>query len=461
MMANHVSNHSEGYAFPSPRISFLADKCASINQLKQIQAQAMVTARIHDNYAVSRLLSFCAVSESGDVHYAMKLFRSVQEPNSFMWNTMIRAQAGGINPKGAIFLYLEMRRADVVPGKHTFPFLLKACSKFGSLSCCRQVHGQVVKLGLDFDAHVGNGLIRCYSVASDLVDARKVFDEMTDRNVTMWTSLITGYAQNFCSNEALILFDRMIAEGLEPNGATLASVLSACARSGALELGERVHTFMKDKQVQVGVILGTALVHMYAKNGAMEMAKDLFNCMEDTNIMTWNSMICGLATHGHAKEAIELFQKLVSEQIVPNGVTFVGVLTACCHAGLLDTGREYFNLMKTVYQILPGVEHYGCMVDLLGRSGQLHEAEKLISDMRCKPDVVVWGALLAGCKSYGNIEIAERAVKGILELEPENHGVYVVLSNMYAEAGRWEDVSRLRTVMKQENLNKLHGWSVL
>uniref|UniRef100_A0A7N1A7P0 Pentatricopeptide repeat-containing protein n=1 Tax=Kalanchoe fedtschenkoi TaxID=63787 RepID=A0A7N1A7P0_KALFE len=319
----------------------------------------------------------------------------------------------------------------------------------------------VMKLGLDSDAHVVNGLVRGYSVASDLKDARKVFDEMTARNVSIWTTLISGYAQNFCSNEALRLFDQMIGEGFEPNGATLASVLSACARSGALDLGARVHEYMKEKGVEVGVILGTALVHMYAKNGVMDMARELFKGMENTNIMTWNAMICGLATHGHANEAIDLFQKLESEGKVPNSVTFVGVLTACCHAGFLDIGRKYFKSMKTVYDIVPGVEHYGCMVDLLGRSGQLLEAEELIHDMTCKPDVVVWGALLGACRNYGSIEIAERTVKGILALEPENDGVYVVLSNMYAEAGRWEDVARLRTDMKEQNLNQPRGWSAL
>ncbi|KAK9272856.1 hypothetical protein L1049_003234 [Liquidambar formosana] len=444
-----------------PHLSLLADKCTSMHQLKQIHAQMIVSSRIHDNYAASRLLSFCALSPSGNLNYARKLFHFTQDPNSFMWNTLIRAQASCSDPSEALYLYVKMRRLGVVPGKHTFPFLLKACSNFRSLESCKQVHTHVLKFGLDLDLHVANGLVRGYSVSSNIKDARRVFEEVPDRNLSIWTTMISGYAQNFCSNEALVLFDWLIVEGFEPNGVTLASVLSACARSGCLELGERIHDFMKEKGIEVGVILGTALVHMYAKNGEILRAQELFDTMDAKNIATWNAMICGLAVHGHAKEALDLFRRLEEEQVVPNDITFVGVLSACCHAGLLDVGREIFYSMKMVYGIEPKIEHYGCMVDLLGRGGRLVEAEELIKGMAWKVDVVILGALLGACKNHGNIEIAERVVKEILVLEPRNHGVYVVLSNMYAEAGRWEDVSRLRKVMKKGKMKKTPGWSLV
>ncbi|XP_034707176.1 pentatricopeptide repeat-containing protein At5g56310-like [Vitis riparia] len=413
---------------PPPRFSLLADKCTSMHQLKQIHAQMIISARIHDNYAASRLLSFCALSESGDLSYALRLFNITQEPNSFMWNTLIRAHASSLNPSEALLLYVDMRRLDVIP---------------------------------DLNLHVVNGLVRAYSVSCDVRNARRVFDEVSERSLSIWTTMISGYAQNYCSNEALELFDQMIVEGLEPNGATLASVLSACAQSGCLDLGERIHVFMEEKGIEVGVILGTALVHMYAKNGAILMAQKLFDSISERNTATWNAMICGLAVHGHAKEALDLFWKLEKEQIVPNDITFVGVLSACCHAGLLSVGRKIFHLMKRVYGIEPKIEHYGCMVDLLGRGGELLEAEELIKGMAWKADVVILGALLGSCKNHGNIEIAERVVKEILVLEPHNHGVYVVLSNMYAEAGRWEDVLRLRKVMKSGNLKKTPGWSLV
>lgn len=421
----------------------------------------IVSARIQDNFAASRLLSFCALSESGDLNYAIKLFNNTEVPNSFMWNTLIRAQASSSNPIEALFLYIKMRKLGVLPGKHTFPFVLKACSNLRSLESCKQVHTHVLKFGLDLDLHAVNGLIRGYSVSCNLVDARVLFDEIPDRNLSIWTTMICGYAQNHCANEALVLFDQMIADKFEPNGATLASVLSACAQSGCLDFGEKIHVYMEDKGIEVGVILGTALVHMYSKNGAISMAWKCFDNMPQRNIATWNAMICGLAAHGYAKEALDLFQELEKEQVVPNDITLVGVLSACCHVGLLEFGQEIFQSMKRLYAIEPKIEHYGCMVDLLGRGGRLLEAEEMIKRMAWKADIMIWGALLSACKDHGNIEIAERVVKKILALDPHNHGVYVVLSNMYAEAGQWADVSRMRKVMKEESLKKTPGLSLL
>ncbi|XP_043706346.1 pentatricopeptide repeat-containing protein At5g06540-like [Telopea speciosissima] len=444
-----------------PQLSFLADKCTSMNQLKQIHAQMIVSARIHDNYAASRLISFCALSPSGDFNYALKLFHNTGDPNSFMWNTLIRALADSSNPSQAILLYARMRKMEVVPGKHTFPFVLKACTNCNSLLSGKQIHAQVTRFGLDLDVYVVNGLMRCYAVSSHINDARQLFEEAPEKNLIVWTTMVSGYAQNFCSNEALMMFDRMISEGTEPNNATLASVLSACARSGRLDLGEQIHIFVKVKGMDMGVILGTALVHMYAKNGAILIARRLFDDMPEKNTATWNAMICGLAVHGHAQEALELFLKLKKERVVPNDITFVGVLSACCHAGLIDIGCDTFHSMKREYGIEPKIEHYGCMVDLLGRGGRLLEAEELIKGIVWKPDVVVLGALLGACKNHGNIEIAERVVKEILQLEPNNHGVYVILSNMYAEAGRWEDVVKLRKVMKDGGLKKTPGWSLV
>eukprot|EP00268_Persea_americana_P023151 TRINITY_DN22831_c0_g1_i1.p1 TRINITY_DN22831_c0_g1~~TRINITY_DN22831_c0_g1_i1.p1 ORF type:complete len:501 (-),score=88.92 TRINITY_DN22831_c0_g1_i1:88-1398(-) len=432
-----------------------------MDHLKQIHAQMIISGRISDNFAASRIMSFCALSDSGDIAYARKLFENTQEPNSFMWNTIIRAYSGSPNPSNAIFLYARMRKEGAPPGNHTFPFLLKACTKYHSLSSGIQVHGHVIKHGFDLDIYVANGLIRFYGGCGGIFDARRVFDEIPERNLIIWTTMVSGYAQNFCSNEALMLFDEMIVEGVKPNGPTLASVLSACARSGGLELGERIHVFIQEKGIEVEVILGTALVDMYAKNGVISTARKLFDGMPERNIVTWNAMICGLAMHGYVEDALKLFHELERDEIAPNDITFVGVLSACCHAGLVEVGSEIFYSMRRLYGIEPKIEHYGCIVDLLGRVGRVMEAEELIRGMKWKADVVVLGALLAGCKNHGNVEIAERVVKAMLELEPNNHGVYVVLSNMYAEAARWEDVVRLRKVMRDEGLKKIPGWSLV
>ncbi|KAL2500169.1 Pentatricopeptide repeat-containing protein [Abeliophyllum distichum] len=447
-----------GLAKPA-NLSLLADLCLSMDQLKQTHCQMITTARIHDTYAASRLLNFCAVSESGDVNYALKLFKSTPEPNSFMWNTMIRAKASSPNPQEALLLYIDMRRLGVTPGKHTFPFVLKACSNINSIKSCNQAHAHVLKFGLDLDLHIVNGLIRGYSVSFGLDDARKVFDEASERNLSIWTTMICGYAQNDFADESIKLFDDMISNRYEPNGVTLSSVLSACAQSGRLDLGRKIHVYVEEKGIELGVILGTALVNMYAKNGAIPKAKQCFDSLKEKNIATWNAMICGLAVHGHANEALEFFKTLDRRRMMPNDITLVGVLSACCLAGLYDYGCEIFYSMKKIYGIDPKIEHYGCMADLLGRAGRLLEAEELIKGMVWKADVVVWGALLSACKEYGNIAVAERVVKEILVLDPDNHGAYVVLSNMYAEAGRWQDVSQKRNVMKEGSLKKTPGLS--
>ncbi|XP_021727980.1 pentatricopeptide repeat-containing protein At5g06540-like [Chenopodium quinoa] len=459
----HFTNSSSSFSSLSqnspPSLSLLADRCTSMHQLKQVHAQMITSARIHDTYAASRLLSFCAVSNSGDINYAVKLFNYTQEPNNFMYNTIIRAQATTGNPSNALLLYVQMRRMKVLPGKHTFPFLLKACSNMKSINGCKQVHSHVIKLGLDLELHAVNGLVRGYSVSGSLSDARQVFDEISERNLSIWTSMICGYAQNDNSDEALVLFNQMVDHGLEPNGATLASVLSACAREGCLMIGEKIEMFMIEKGVELGVILGTALVHMYAKNGALGKAREVFDSMQEKNVATWNAMIHGLAVHGYAEAALRLFRKLEIEGIVPNDITFVAVLSACCHGGFLEEGRQFFRMMKQDYNIEPKLEHFSCMVDLLGREGKLIEAEQLIRDMIWKADLIIWGALLSACKKCGNIAVAERVVNEILALDPHNHGVRVILSNMYAEAGRWEDVSSQRKVMKEGNLKKVPGWS--
>ncbi|PWA70986.1 tetratricopeptide-like helical domain-containing protein [Artemisia annua] len=444
-----------------PHLSLLADKCTSMHQLKQIHAQMITSSTFHDNFAASRLLAFSALSPNGDINYAKKLFKSTLKPNMFMWNTLIRGLTISNVPYEAILVYVEMCAEGVRPGKHTFAFLIKACASLRLRKMCEAVHGCVVKYGLEHDLHVVNNLIRGYSVCGAVELARQVFDGFGGRNVNVWTTMICGYAQNDFAKEAVDLFGEMVEQGFEPSGPSLSSVLSACAQSGCLDMGEKIHRYMEGRGFETGVILGTALVNMYAKNGELVMARSCFDKMESKNIVTWNAMISGLAVHGHAKEAVEFFRELKNHQVVPNDSTFVGVLSACCHGGMLDYGRDIFNSMKSIYGVEPKIQHYGCMVDLLGRSGEVVEAEELIKSMPMKADLKILGALLSACANYGNIEVAERVVKEMLVLDPDNHGVYVVLSNMYADAGRWEDVSRLRVIMKDGSLKKTPGSSLV
>ncbi|KAL5205056.1 hypothetical protein ABZP36_009927 [Zizania latifolia] len=348
---------------------------------------------------------------------------------------------------------------------HTFPFLLKASARL-PLRASEQLHALAVKHGLEHDAYVANGLVRAYSVAGLVPVARRVFDELPERSAVVYTTMVSGYGQNGMHDEAMWVFEEMIRDGFEPGGAALASVLSACARSGShgLEMGRRVHDLMEAKGMTapVGVILGTALVDMYAKTGAMEEAMVVFEEMPERHTATWNALITGLAHHGHGEGALATFHRMRREGVRPNATTLVGVLSAYCHAGRLDEARRVFVSMEKDFAVAPTIQHYSCMVDLLGRSGLLVEAEEMIRGMTtCDADTVIWGALLTACKYHGDIEVAERAVQEMLKLDPSNHGVYVVLSNMYAEAGRWQDVDRLRQVMKRARLSKVPGSSAV
>ncbi|KAK1295229.1 Pentatricopeptide repeat-containing protein [Acorus calamus] len=390
---------------PTKSLSLLADRCTSMSELKQVHAQMVVTGRLsNDNFAFSRLIAFSA---RGDPHYAHLLFISTTNPNSFMWNTIIRARADGPDPLSAVRFYIDMRRRypDPPPREAHLPFRSQGVR-------ARRV------FGFHSDSHVANGLILCYTRRACVVDARRVFDELLERDLIVWTSMVCGYAQNSLSREALELFDRMVSIGLDPNGPVLASVLSSCARLGGLEFGEKIHAFIEERGIEVGVILGTALVDMYVKNGVVPTARDLFRVMEHRNVATWNAMICGLASHGHAEEALSLFHELErGDEAEPNDVTYVGVLSACRHAGWVDVGRAIYRSMRT-----HKIEHCTCMV-------------------------------------HRNVEVAERVVRRMLEVDPCNHGVFVVLSNMYAEAGRWEDVARLRMAMRDAGATKTPGWS--
>jgi pentatricopeptide repeat protein len=303
------------------------------------------------------------------------------------------------------------------------------------------------------------------TVGGRLGAARKVFDEVPERNANMYTTMVSAYRQNGRHQDAITAFDEMIQEEYEPSGPALASVLSVCARSasGGLDMGRRVHDIMEALGMMspVDVVLGTALVDMYAKNGAIQGAVAVFDGMPVHHTATWNTLISVLAHHGQGELALDMFRWMQRERVLPNATTFVGALSACCHAGLLDEARRLFDSMEKEFRIMPGIQHYGCMVDILGRAGLLSEAEKMIRGMMCEADTVIWGALLMACKNQGDVEVAERAVAEMLKLDPSNHGVYVVLSNMYVEAGRWQDVDRLRKVMKRARLSKIPGESAV
>lgn len=313
------------------------------------------------------------------------------------------------------------------------------------------------------DKNIGswNAMISGFAKCGMIEEARKLFNEMDKRDEISWSAIIDGYIKGGYYKEALEVFNEMQREDIRPRKFILSSVLAACANVGALDQGRWIHTYVKRNSMRMDAVLGTALVDLYAKCGRLDMAWEVFEKMIEKEVYTWNAMIGGLAMHGRAEDAIGLFSKMQREKLKPNEITFVGVLNACAHSGMVDEGLAILDSMKNVYGIEPEMEHYGCVVDLLGRAGLLKEAEELISSMPMEPNAAVLGALMGACRIHGHVELGERVGKVLLELEPKNSGRYALLSNIYAKAGRWDDVEKVRRLMKERGIKTTAGSSMI
>ncbi|XP_030532798.2 LOW QUALITY PROTEIN: pentatricopeptide repeat-containing protein At2g22410, mitochondrial-like [Rhodamnia argentea] len=575
-------------------VLLLLESCTSMRQLKQLQAHMTRTGLMAHTFPASRVLAFCALSDSGDVNYARSLFAQIENPNSYMWNTMIRGYSKAKTPSSGLIFFCRMISGRVEVDGRSFVFALKACERFEGVFAGKFVHCRIWKMGFDCDLLVRNGLIHFYTIFRCLDLARRVFDESPARDVFTWTSMIDGYAMHGCPNDALQLFDLMLSGDVKPNEVTmiaalsgcsqkkdlnvgrklhelirkenvacslnlrnalidmyikcdclvsarevfdnmetrdvfsmtsmvngyakfgelenarilfdkmpeknvvswsamiagysqngqpkealevfanmreaglvpventLVCVLSACGQLGRLEVGCWIHSeYILSKKILVSVILGNALIDMYAKCGCIDAATEVFVKMTEKDLVSWNSMITGFAAHGHAEEALELFHHLESTGFRPDKVTFLGVLSACSHAGLLREGQEYFKDMEREFGIAPQIEHYACMVDLYGRNGLLKEAYELITTMPMVPNEATWGALLSACRTYGNVNLGMAVAEKLLELNPEDSGIYSLMANIFARGKEWSNMRMVKSMMRERSVKKTPGHSLI
>lgn len=562
-------------------------------QMKEIQTQMIVTGLIRDGLAASRLIAFCAISESRNLDYCKKILNNLHNPNVFSWNLTIRGYCESEKPEKGLWLYMEMLRSSkpLRPDDHTYPLLLKCCTKSSLIWMSFGVIGHVIQLGFDTDVYVNNAIIhvlvscgklddadkvfgesylrdlvswnsiingyvrsgkpwqalslyqqmekegikpdevtmigvisscaqlknlnlgkefhqfieeiqinmtvplgnalidmyvKCenmeaaeslfnkmtkktivswttmvvgYSKHGRIDDAKKLFDEMPEKDVVPWNVMIGGYIQNKRCKDALAMFHEMQAMKIKPDEVTMVNCLSACSQLGALDIGIWIHHYITKHNLSINVALGTALVDMYAKCGNIAKAIQMFHEIPSRNALTWTAIIVGLANHGNAHDAISYFWEMISVGLTPDEVTFVGVLSACCHGGLVNEARMIFTQMTSKFNIPPKCKHYSCMVDLLGRAGLLEEAEELIKSMPFKADEVVWGALFFACRIHRNIEMGERAAFKLFELDPGDSGIYVLLASMYWEAKMFEKSMDLRKLMRVRGVDKTPGCS--
>ncbi|TVU26063.1 hypothetical protein EJB05_28592, partial [Eragrostis curvula] len=329
------------------------------------------------------------------------------------------------------------------------------------LSAGDMVHGFVVKLGYDANIQLVNALIAMYGKCGSVAMAEALFNSMTARSLVSWNTMVAMYEQCGDAIKAIKFFRRMLSEKAGFDCVTLVSVLSACARSGALETGKWVHELARKHGLDTDARIGNVLVDMYAKCGEIAHAREVFDCLHGRGVVSWSAMINAYANHGEPEEALKLFSMMKSEGMRPNSFTFTAVLVACGHSGLVDEGLKHFNSMLTEYQMSPTLEHYACMVDMLGRASRLVEAYEIIRGMSIRPDKCVWGAFLGGCRLHGNLELAEFVAKDLFQSGSNDVTFYVVMSNMYFEAGMLEDAERMRRAMKEMELKKMAGRSLV
>ncbi|XP_071731115.1 pentatricopeptide repeat-containing protein At2g34400-like [Rutidosis leptorrhynchoides] len=400
-------------------------------------------------------------SRCGEVLYARKVFDEITDRDLVSWNSMISGYSKMGFCRDALELFEKMKGEGFEPDEMTIVSVLGACAELGDSSFGKLVEGYVMDNRMKMNSYIGSALIGMYAKCGDLVSARGIFDKMINKDLVTWNAMITGYAQSGLSDEAISLFNIMKDEGVKADRITLSGVLSACASVGALDVGRSIDEYASERGLQQDIYVATALIDMYAKCATVDLAYKVFKNMPCKNTVTWNAMISALAFNGRAHEAISLFEEMSEENddITPDDVTFVGVLSACVHGGMVNEGRHFFNLMSASFKLVPKIEHYSCMVDLLSRAGRVYEAWDFIQKMPEKPDEIALGALLGACQKAGNLDVSEKVMQLLLEIEPTNSGNYVISSQIYANSKRWDDSAKMRLLMRRNGIVKVPGSS--
>ncbi|XP_022740080.1 pentatricopeptide repeat-containing protein At5g15340, mitochondrial [Durio zibethinus] len=486
-------------AFPSFSPRYLRPflrLCAQQSALiigKKLHALILTTglSATQTSFLLNTLLHFYA--SCGDILSAQKLF--VEIPHSCKdiadWTALMSSFSRQNRPHDALRLFAQMLENSIQIDDVPMVCLFSVCAWLRDVGVGSQGHGCVVKMGFEGKVKVSNAMMDMYGKCGMVREMRRVFDEMKEKNVVSWTVVLDGVLKwegvrsgrllfdempernevawtimvvgcvgsGFSKDGFLLLSEMVFHWGFKLNHITLCSLLSACAQSGDVVMGRWVHVYgLKLMGTEMDIMVGTATLDMYAKCGRVDTAVKVFECMPRRNVVSWNAMLSGLAMHGRGRVALDMFPRMI-EEVKPDDLTFIAVLSACSHSGLIDQGSYYFDNLESLYGITPKIDHYACMVDLLGRAGRLEDAQTLINQMPIPPNEVVLGSLLGSCNSHGKLQLAERVLQKLTEMNPLNTEYHILLSNMYALAGKRQKANSLRKVLTTKGIRKVPGMS--
>ncbi|KAK9055029.1 hypothetical protein SSX86_026108 [Deinandra increscens subsp. villosa] len=420
-----VKMQKEGFEVTAYTFVSVLNACSRVLDLwsgKQVHGKIVACGLMFDGFVCNVLTDLYA--KCGEIDAARWLFDRMRDKNVVSWNLMISGYMKNGVPEKSIELFCEMKVCGFKPDVVTVSNVLGALFQTGRID-----------------------------------EAQKLFAEIEKKDAISWTTMIVGHVQNGKEEVALMLFNDMLMTDIKPDKFTVSSVVSSCARLASLFYGQAVHGKAIHMGVEDDTLVSTALVDMYSKCGEPTEARKIFNTIHSKSTVSWNSMILGYAQNGKDLEALGLYEEMLNSSVKPDSITFVGVLSACMHEGLIERGEQYFDSMTKQYGIIPTSDHYACLINLFGRSGCVEKAVETIKDMPYKPNGLIWSTLLSVCKLNGDIKHGEFAAKQLFELEPYNAEPYITLSNMYAANGRWKDVAAMRSIMNSSKIKKFAAFS--
>ncbi|RID59074.1 hypothetical protein BRARA_F02323 [Brassica rapa] len=443
---------------------FAIKACVGLGVLENgvlIHGLAMKNGLDKDAYVAPSLVEM--YGEFGRMEDAQKMFDEITLRSSVLWGVLMKGYLRYSRDSEVFRLFYLMREAGLgVDNALTLICLVKACGNVFAGKEGKSVHGLSIRRGfIDQSGYLQASVVDMYVKCRLLDNAREMFQTSVDKNVVMWTTLVSGFAKCERAVEAFDLFRQMLRESVLPNQCTLAALLVSCSSLGSQRHGRSVHGYMIRNEIEMDAVNFTSFIDMYARCGNIRMARKVFDMMPERNVISWSSMINAFGINGMLEEALDCFGKMKSWNLTPNSVTYVSLLSACSHSGNIEEGRKQFASMTSDYGIAPEEEHYACMVDMLGRAGEVGEAKSFIDNMPVKPMASAWGALLNACRIHKNVDLAEEIAEKLLSMRSNESSVYVLLSNIYADAGMWEMVNNVRSKMGMKGYTKPMGLSAI